>query len=197
MKAGDVLQLTGISMDGMDTVSTPMPILMLQDTDDPMSLIKAACMEYCRTRQGLAEYENNGRNFDLADFWYQVPNALCVKHGFKKQDSDTEAMTASADEPLFQLSELALTDRLLDDIYNELAAGPVADLKETLYSTGYPYSLSFLDGGIDADAERIVRQALKDAGNEPEHREELLEYWLDHCASIYSDCKDGEEGVAE
>ncbi len=196
MKTGTVISLTAVSMDGMETITTSMPIMLLQDTDDPMGLIREASIEYCRTRQGLADYDGNGRNFDLADFWYQVPGALCVKHGFKKLDDACESMTESADEPLFALEDLKLTKNLLEDVYNELTAGPVGELKDMLYACGYPASLSFLDDGIDAEAEAVIREYISCAHSD-EARADVLEYWMDHCASIYADCKDGAEGVAE
>lgn len=197
MKAGDTLQLTGISMDGMNTISTPMPILLLQDTDDPISLIREASMEYCRTRQGLVDYDGNGRNFDLADFWYQVPNEICVKHGFKKQDGNTEAMTQSADEALFELEDLKPTKNIIDDIYKELTAGPVGELKDMLYYACGMNDFTFLENGITDHVAAVIRAALERAAKDQSNWHDMLEYWLDHCVSVYAKCKDGIEGVTE
>lgn len=197
MKAGDTLQLTGISMDGMNTISTPMPILLLQDTDDPMALIREASMEYCRTRQGLVDYNGNGRNFDLADFWYQVPNEICVKHGFKKQDGNTEAMTQSADEALFDLEDLKPAKNIVEDIYNALIAGPIGELKDMLYCACGMNDFTFLNGGITERAATAIRSELERAAKDQSNWHDMLEYWLDHCAGKYLEAKDGKEGVVE
>lgn len=194
MKTGDIFYLTAVSMDGMDEITTPMPIMALQD-GDPMEMIKAASIEYCRTRQGLADYDGNGRNFDLADFWYQVPNALCVKHGFKKLDSG-DAATESADEPLFQLEDLALTENLLEDVYNELTAGPADELEDMLVLCGYDGDLELLQNGTEAEIEATIREYISCVHNDAA-RTDILEYWMDHCASIYAGCGDGAEGITE
>ena len=71
-----------------------------------MERIKAASKEYCLSEEGKKVFEGNCDVFNLGDFDTNVPNDICRKHGFEKEDPDGAYVTADLYELLVNEDEI-------------------------------------------------------------------------------------------
>lgn len=75
-------------------------ILSMDGSFDLVNAAKAASQEYLQTEEGRREYENNGCNFTWDDFNMLVPNHICEKHGFRKEEPDIQSISILRNEQL-------------------------------------------------------------------------------------------------
>lgn len=84
--------LIAIEQDGLNRRLFPMEFKVSKTctVNNLKTAVKAACEEYIQTPEGKETYMYNCNNFNWADFWTNVPNKICSKHGFcKMTESDT------------------------------------------------------------------------------------------------------------
>lgn len=78
--------ITAIERDDSSIRILTMTFHVNQDVDI-VRAVKDACNEFIQTELGRSLYAYNCYCFNWGDFWDNVPNEICEKHGFKKIDS--------------------------------------------------------------------------------------------------------------
>lgn len=96
--------ITAIERDGLDLRVLTMNFDILQENLDLRSAIRMAVAEYLQTDEGKQTYRDNCEQFNWADFYTCVPNAICKKYGFLKKPE------AISDEVVDWNESLADTD---------------------------------------------------------------------------------------
>lgn len=61
-------------------------VASVDDVDDVVTAIQDATLEYLETDEGKAVLQANKGHFNYGDFLENVPDELCVKHGFHLMD---------------------------------------------------------------------------------------------------------------
>lgn len=77
---------------------------------DLRAAVKAACTEYCQTKEGRETYEGNCNNFNWGDFDAYVPDELCEKHGFKRLRTEVSDEVVDFDELLVDDDDVFLDE---------------------------------------------------------------------------------------
>lgn len=61
----------------------------LKTGEDIVNAVRKAVRYYVkRTLEGKANFDYNGKCFNWGDFYDNVPNSICQKFGFRKEDDD-------------------------------------------------------------------------------------------------------------
>lgn len=68
--------------DGLNETIRPMTIYTALPKDEIIPAIKAAAQEFLNTPEGRKVWEDNCGNFNYGDFDLNVPNGICLHHGF-------------------------------------------------------------------------------------------------------------------
>lgn len=74
-------------------------------TIDIIEAVKAACLEYCKTEEGKDTYRHNCDNFNWGDFLLCVPDEICAKHGFTKEEH-SDVVEVDYNEQLVDSSDI-------------------------------------------------------------------------------------------
>ena len=113
---------------GKDWLGARGLVLSFDVPDEPfdlMAAVKAAALEYCRSKDGKETYEYTLRNFDLVDFALYVPNKICMKHGFSIIASPVADLVVDWSEQLVVKEDVYLDEdeveedefgRMVDDL---------------------------------------------------------------------------------
>ena len=70
-----------IEYDGSNAYALVISLEVPDEKFDLAAAAKAAAEDYCRTPDGMEEYESNCDCFNWGDF-VTIPNEFCKKHGF-------------------------------------------------------------------------------------------------------------------
>lgn len=86
--------VTAIDQDGISSTTILTMVFSVPNNDfDIAAAVQEASVEYCRTPAGLDVYEHNCGNFNYGDFADNVPEEICVKHGFKLLSTEVTSET--------------------------------------------------------------------------------------------------------
>ena len=91
--------ITAVEREGFSVRMLTMTFRVNQDVDI-VNAVKDASKEFIQTELGRSLYAYNCYYFNWADFWSNVPNEICEKHGFSKIDSGISDFEVDWDEQL-------------------------------------------------------------------------------------------------
>ena len=169
-----LITMTAVRRDGYKCHTQPMTFI-ITSADENFNLqtaVQAACREYItQTRTGYENWAYNSFEFNWADFWSEVPNTICEKHGFRKLQDAARLPDVNMDECLCCEDDVTVTEDQKDAIINHLIANGVeacVDFLESLLSPNIP---PFTD---PEDFRDIIRTAMSDYADTLE----LLEFYM-------------------
>ena len=180
---GQIITITAVRRDGFrcDTLSMEFAVLDPDRNFDLRTAITQACQEYItQTKTGYETYTYGNGDFNWADFWTEVPNAICEKHGFRKITDSRSLPDVDWDETLYDV--LAVTEDQKDAIVNYLIDGGVEACVNYLEGLLSPNIPPFTD---PEDFRDILRQAMTDYADD----DELLDFYM---ANVAEDIGDAE-----
>lgn len=76
---------------------------------DLINAVKAAVADFCKTKQGVRAFTENGNNFNWGDVVACLPDEFCMRHGFKLLDGHC------CDESVDWNEQLITEDEILTD----------------------------------------------------------------------------------
>lgn len=91
--------LTAHDRDGLDEVNYIFEFLAREGIDIKQA-VRDACNEYCTTEKGIETLAHNCGCFNWGDFAMYVPNDICIKHGFIKNDTSDVFLSVDFNETL-------------------------------------------------------------------------------------------------
>lgn len=91
--------ITAVERDGFNLRTLTMTFRVKQDVDI-VKAVKNASREFILTELGRSLYAYNCYCFNWGDFWDNVPNEICEKHGFRKIDSGISDFAVDWNEQL-------------------------------------------------------------------------------------------------
>lgn len=101
--------IVAIEQDGLDTRVMVIPCEILSDNPkfDLTDAAKKAAAHYLKTEEGQLVYEYNNACFNWGDFAAEVPNEICMIHGFRKEKESINNIVCDWNE---QLDDLFLSE---------------------------------------------------------------------------------------
>lgn len=106
----EIKSITAIERDGLSIRTLSMNFEILKPEVNLRDAVRKASTEYCNTVDGRKVYDYNCNSFNWADFWDNVPNAICEKYDIRKQDNIISTEDVDWDEHLVDDEMLTLTD---------------------------------------------------------------------------------------
>lgn len=74
--------------DGIDTRFYPIWIQTTLPKTEIIPAVQAAAREFLNTPEGKKVWNDNCGNFNYGDFDLNVPNSICLRHGFYRNSKD-------------------------------------------------------------------------------------------------------------
>jgi len=94
------MAITAIERDGISFRSNVIILDVFEKVDDIVEACKEAAREYLTTKDGVQDYARNNESFNWGDFIMDVPNSICEKYGFRKEENDNPDIIVELDEQI-------------------------------------------------------------------------------------------------
>lgn len=119
----------------------PIHILMYNPDDNPVRIVKEACLDYVTSsRTAWENYNSNCDEFNWADFIENVPDEICEKHGFQKLQvqvcDDMNHRGRNLNELLVSEDEIKAPDRAISALAEWLRNLPQDKARDFLADIG-------------------------------------------------------------
>lgn len=157
--------IVAIEQDGMEVRTLCMEFIIHEEGIDLKEAIKKACTEYVNSKEGRDIYSYNCELFNWADFCSNVPNEICRKYGFEKDEDVFAEESVNWDEQLINEEDLTLTDEMWESLKRELFMCGTEALEKFL---GYELENDYDKDVVENRLDEVVAQM---------PNEELMEFY--------------------
>ena len=160
--------ISTFSQDGLNIRATTYVFTIFNDSIDLVEKIKEASAAFINTDIGLQIYQHNCENFNLEDFFSEIPNGFLHSYGFEKDTSNVVQHVINLDEQLVSEDDVKFSDERWEILKRELFMNGSEALEEFL-------------GELDENLEKDTIENMLDETAEQMPDEELYKFYTKYC----------------
>lgn len=156
------------SQDGLNIHATNYVFTIFDDSINLVEKVKEASAAFINTDVGLQIYQHNCENFNLEDFFSEIPNSFLHSYGFEKDTSNVVQYVINLDEQLVSEDDVKFSDERWETLKRELFMNGSEALEEFL-------------GELDENLEKDTIENMLDEISAQMPDEELFRFYIKYC----------------
>lgn len=154
------------------------PFLLL-GADDILKALREACLDYMRTRKGLAYALDNHGKMTIGDAWEKLDPGLCASHGFIKLDKPCVMVYDEAAPVAFTAHAKPGAPIVYDVAAHVATHAPASDVEDFFSACGSPPPS---DTSPSAIYGAVIETCREDGhGSAQRSWDVIKDYWYAHC----------------
>ena len=160
--------ISTFSQDGLNIHATNYVFTIFDDSINLVEKVKEASAAFINTDVGLQIYQHNCENFNLEDFFSEIPNSFLHSYGFEKDTSNVVQYVINLDEQLVSEDDVKFFDERWETLKRELFMNGSEALEEFL-------------GELDENLEKDTIENMLDEISAQMPDEELFRFYIKYC----------------